>query len=142
FADNRVDPATGTLRLRAVFPNSDGMLIPGLFARVRLATGEPYKAQLVPEHAVRAGFDGRYVFVVNEKNVVESRAVKLGSSHDGLWVVKEGLTAGDRVIVSDPNSMKPGMTVKPELVDMPTQPKTSRDEPKPEKPSSPENKKP
>lgn len=113
FADNRVDPDRGTLRLRAVFANADGFLVPGLSARVRLAVGGPYKALLVPEEAVRVEDGVRFVLVVGEKDVVEQRKVTLGSRQDGLWAVKEGLHEDDRVVMGGPKGLRPGTTVRP-----------------------------
>jgi multidrug efflux pump subunit AcrA (membrane-fusion protein) len=91
--------------------------LPVLFARVRLPLGAPYKAVLIPDVAPLSDPDNRYVYIVNEKNVTERRGVNLGSLQDGLRVVKEGLSVGDRVIVSGLANVRPGMTVKPDLVD-------------------------
>jgi RND family efflux transporter MFP subunit len=147
FVDNRLNPATGTLHLRAVFPNADGFLLPGLFARVRLATGEPYKALLIPERAVTTGQEHSpsggppagqgtpYVFVVTDRNVVERRPVKLGAVFDGLRVVKEGLAVGDWVISSGPKGVRPGQTVAPQRTGLPNQPPAPGEAPGPEKPA-------
>jgi multidrug efflux system membrane fusion protein len=112
--DNRVDPATGTLHVRAVVPNSDGLLIPGLFVRVRLTLGAPYKALLVPEEAVGSrGGQQRFVFVVTDKDVVEERPVVVGPAQDGYRVIKDGLREGERVVSRGLNELRPGMTVTP-----------------------------
>jgi RND family efflux transporter MFP subunit len=115
FVDNQLDPRTGTLRLRAVLPNPDGVLKPGLFARVRLPLGEPYQALLVPERAT--GTDGlgtrKFVYVVDDKNAVHYRVVKLGTKHDGLVVVTEGLKPDEMVIGSGLQRIRPGSTVEP-----------------------------
>jgi multidrug efflux system membrane fusion protein len=113
-ADNRVDPRTGTLRLRAVLPNEDGLLLPGLFARVRLTTGEPYQALLVPERAVLTEKGEKFVLVVNGKDVVERRRVEVGPLHGDWRVVKTGLKAKDWVVLRDQHKLRPGMTVKPQ----------------------------
>lgn len=108
FTDIRVDAATGTLRMRAVFANPTGFLLPGLFVRVRLPVGKPYKALLVPEGAVEPIKTRRFVYVVNEKDVVERRRVVLGGLDGGMRVVKEGLKPDDRVIVGVmPTSLVP-----------------------------------
>ena len=119
FIDNRVDPDKGTLRMRAVFANADGLLVPGLSARVRLAIGGPYKALLVPAEAV--GFkDGQwFVLVVGEKDVVEWRTVVEGPRQDGSWTVKEGLRENDRVVVGGPKGLRPGTTVRPREASVP-----------------------
>jgi RND family efflux transporter MFP subunit len=115
FADNKVDPATGTLRARAVVANKDRLLRPGMFARVRLAVGKPYRALLVPAEAVSAEGEGRYVLVVNDKGVIERRPVTLGQQHEGLRVVTAGLKAEDRIIVGGPPGLRPGKSVRPLL---------------------------
>jgi RND family efflux transporter MFP subunit len=122
FMDNQVSPATGTLQLRAVFPNADQVLLPGLFARVRLATSAPYKALLVPERAINSDQGEKYVFVANDKNVAERRPVKLGSRQDGLRVVTEGITPEDRVIVNSAGGVKDGAAVEPKRVSIPAPP--------------------
>lgn len=122
FIDNQVNPASGTLQLRAVFPNADQVLIPGLSARVRLATSAPYKALLVPERAINSDQGEKYVFVANDKNVAERRPVKLGSRQDGLRVVTEGIKPEDRVIVGALNGVKEGVTVEPKRVSIPAPP--------------------
>jgi RND family efflux transporter MFP subunit len=113
FVDNRVDPDTGTVRARAVFANRDGALVPGLFARVRLAIGNPHKALLVPEEAIRTDQEQKVVYVVNDKDQVVSRHVVVGTAHDGLRVIAEGLKPEDRVITGGGRRVRPGMTVKP-----------------------------
>jgi RND family efflux transporter MFP subunit len=127
--DTRFDPARGTLHCRAVIPNADGLLLPGLFARVRLVTGPASKALLVSEGAVLTLLGQSYLFVVNDRDVVERRTVRLGVLHDGLRAVKEGLKEGEWVVVGV-TAMKAGMTVKPERVAMPTRttmPRNDRD---------------
>ena len=119
FIDNALDPATGTIRARAVVPNPDGALTPGLFARVRLQGEAREGAFLVNEQAVLTDQDRRYVYVVGDKNAAERRDVKLGAHVEGLVIVESGLKAGDRVIV---NGMRkiffPGQPVNPHDVPM------------------------
>lgn len=118
FADNRVSPEKGTLQLRAVLLDADKKLLPGMFCRVRLVTGEPYQALLVPERAVRESGGEKSVFVVNDKNTVESRRIELGPRQDdGLRVVRSGLKGEERVVL-DTRQVTPGMTVDP--VDTPS----------------------
>jgi RND family efflux transporter MFP subunit len=113
FVPNQVDPAKGTIRVRAVLENADGVLTPGLFARVRLPLGEPYKALLVPARAVGTDRGRKVVYVVNEKNVLEARPVTLGQREGDLVAVREGLKAGDRVVISGPGKPRAGTAVKP-----------------------------
>jgi RND family efflux transporter MFP subunit len=116
FVDNRIDPTTGTLRMRAVLANADGLLLPGMFAHVRLTTSEPYQALLVPEQAVGTDQGKKYLLVVSEQNVVDKRPVTLGPFYDGLRAVKEGLKEGEWVVITELNDAKPGTTVKPKRV--------------------------
>ncbi len=117
-ADSRIDPATGTARWRAVLPNKDGMLSPGMFVRVRLETGAPHKAAMVPDQSFRTEKGRIYVLIVTDRNVVERRDVKIGRLEDGLRGVTEGLTADDWVITSALKDLRPGMTVTPEKSEM------------------------
>lgn len=114
FAATSVSPTTGTLLLRGVLPNADGQMLPGQFARVRVPVRERKSALLVPQVAV--GFDqlGSYVFVVNEKNIVERRNVRTAVSEDGMYAIDEGLTGDERVIVNGLVRSAPGRPVSPE----------------------------
>jgi RND family efflux transporter MFP subunit len=116
FIGNRVDPQTCTLRMRAVLPNKDGRLVPGMFVRVRLPLGEPYTALLVPDRAVLVDAGEKFVLVVNDKNVVERRPVVLGQEEQGRRVVTKGLKPEDRVVVQGLHRLWPGMVVRPQLV--------------------------
>jgi RND family efflux transporter MFP subunit len=118
FMDNSLRPGTAALRVRAVLPNADGLLMPGLFVRVRLTTSAPFKALLVPEEAVVLGKGQASLFLVNDKSVVEERRVRLGQRHDGLRVVEEGVKAEDSVVFGGLRDLRPGMTVKPRKVDV------------------------
>src|SRR5262245_22266211 len=118
FIDNRVDPATGTMRVRAVLENKDGLFSPGFFVRVKLATGEPKPTVLVTERAIGTDQGRKYVLVVNDKNVVEYRQVELGPLADGLRAITSGLAPGDWVIVNGIQRARPGITVVPQKVAM------------------------
>ena len=119
FVDNQVNPQTGTLRLRGVFPNEDEALEPGYFARVRVIIGQPRSALLVTERAIDTDQGQKIVYVVNDKNEVVSRPISLGALHDGLRVIVEGVQPGERVIVNGLLQVRPGIIVEPKLVDMP-----------------------
>jgi RND family efflux transporter MFP subunit len=114
--DNEIDPKTGTQRWHVLLPNKEGILLPGMFVRVRLITSAPHKALLIPERALGMDQGLPFVFVVNDQDLVERRAVKIGQVDDGLRSVTEGLKAEDRVITSGLQKVRPGMgmTVKPE----------------------------
>jgi RND family efflux transporter MFP subunit len=113
-ADNQVNPATGSLALRMVFPNIEGDLIPGLFARVRMPVGAPQSELLISERAIGTDQSQKFVLTVGNDNTVAYRTVKLGGVHNGLRVVDEGLQPGDTVIVNGLLRVRPGMTVTPE----------------------------
>jgi RND family efflux transporter MFP subunit len=129
YADNRVDPSTGTSSWRALFPNPHGLLVPGMFARVRLPVGPPHPAVLLPERAAAVENRQAYVFVVNDKDVVERRAVTLGQLQDGLRVIEAGLKDGDRVVADPTAKVRPGMTVAPKLVPIPERPERGKEPP-------------
>jgi RND family efflux transporter MFP subunit len=115
-ADNRLNPATSSLVLRLVFPNDDGALLPGLFARVRLPVSAPQRAMLVSERAIGTDQSQKFVLAVEANNTVAYRAVKLGSAVHGKRVVREGLHPGEQIVVNGLQRVRPGMTVAPELV--------------------------
>jgi RND family efflux transporter MFP subunit len=113
--DNRVNPATGSLAVRLVFPNDDNALIPGLFARVRVPVSAPTAALLISERAIGTDQSQKFVLAVGADNTVTYRTVKLGSVIDGKRVVREGLSPGETIIVNGLQRVRPGMTVAPEL---------------------------
>jgi RND family efflux transporter MFP subunit len=120
FADNRVDPQTGTIRVRAVFANANRFFTPGLFARVRVPVGDKYQALLVPDRAIGTDQGQKYVLAVNKENVVEYRAVKLGRLHDGLRVIQDGLKPDELVIVNGIQRARPGVPVTPQRTEVAT----------------------
>jgi RND family efflux transporter MFP subunit len=119
FIDNQVDPKTGTLRLRGVFPNKDETLSPGFFVRVRVRIGMPHSALLVSERAIQADQGQKLVYVVNEKDEVVYRPVRVGARHGSLVEVEDGVKSSERIIVNGLQRVRPGVTVEPKLVDMP-----------------------
>jgi RND family efflux transporter MFP subunit len=120
FVDNQVNPKTGTIRLRGVFPNKDQVLVPGLFGRVRTPIGRPHKALLVSDRALDTDQGQKVLYVVNDKNEVASRPVGVGALHDGLREITDGLKPGERVVVTGLQQIRPGISVEPKLVDMPS----------------------
>jgi RND family efflux transporter MFP subunit len=112
FVDNRVNPATGTLRLRAVLANPDRVLVPGMFARIRIPVERIEGALLVPEAAILSEQTRKFVYVVNEQRVVEARPVHLGRAHGAQRVVLAGIGPGDAVVVSGLLMLRPGMQVQ------------------------------
>jgi RND family efflux transporter MFP subunit len=116
FVDSTVDPNTGTMELRGVFPN-DGppyVLLAGLFVRVRLPIAERENALLVTERALGLDQGGRFVLVVNNENKVEQRYVKIGALRDGMRVIEDGLKAEDSVVVKGIQRAIPGAKVTPQ----------------------------
>lgn len=116
--DNHLDTVSGTIRVRARFDNPDGTLIPGLYARVKVGAAKPRDALLVEDRAVGTDQDKKFVYVVGADDTVRYRPVTLGPAQDGLRVVTDGLTAGDRVIVNGLQHARPGMAVRPNMVAM------------------------
>ncbi len=114
FANNSVDTSTGTIQLRAIFPNKEKILFPGLFARVRIPLGEPAPALVVPNTALANDQVGDYLLVVNAQNVAERRDVKLGARVGAMCAITEGLNENDRVIIGGQSAVRPGATVTPE----------------------------
>jgi RND family efflux transporter MFP subunit len=113
FMDNRLDPKTGTITGRAVLPNPDLLLAPGLFARLRIPAGSKYKALLLPPEAVGSDLSQQFVFVVDDQNLVQYRKVTLGPIVDGLRVIRDGLQPEDWVIVKGVQRAKTGAKVDP-----------------------------
>jgi membrane fusion protein, multidrug efflux system len=119
FVDNQVNPKTGTLRVRGVFPNKDESLSPGFFARVRVPVGPPHQALLVSDRALDTDQGQKILYVVNDKNEVVSLPIRSGALHDGLRAIEDGLKPGERVIVNGLQLVRPGITVEPKLTAMP-----------------------
>lgn len=114
FVDNRFDAGTATMRARARVPNPDGLLVPGMFARLRLAGEAERDALLVPDKAVQTEQTVRYVLVLDAQDVVRYRQVEVGSlTEDGLREVTQGLGADDRVVAGGLFAARPGATVSP-----------------------------
>jgi RND family efflux transporter MFP subunit len=120
FAESGVDPGTGTLQLRGIFPNpgSNPVLLPGLFARIRMPIAKLPGSLMVTERAIGSDQSGRYLMVVNRENVVEKRQIRIGQLDDGLRVIEEGLRPDDRVIVKGIQRARSGAKVDPQPVEM------------------------
>lgn len=113
LVDNEVDTASGTVRLRAVFANPDGRLIPGQFVRIRLGEPKSEDRLTISERAVGTDQDKKFVLVVGSDNVAAYRQVELGAKVDGRRIVEKGLNAGDRVVVNGLQRIRPGAAVTP-----------------------------
>jgi len=124
FVDNRVVATTGTVRMRGVFENPKEQLKAGLFVRIRLPMSASYNALLIPDEAIQSDQERKYVWVVNAKNEIEYRPVELGQSLQKLRVIKppakgkegmEGLSEGDRVVISGMQRARNGLQVDVEV---------------------------
>ncbi|MGY2492461.1 efflux RND transporter periplasmic adaptor subunit [Cupriavidus sp. CP313] len=116
--DNRLDPRSGTIRVRAVFQNEDGRLLPGLYAKVKLGGGAPHAAVLVNDRAIGTDQGKKFVLVLDKTNKLVYREVELGPNHDGLRVVRKGLKPGETIVVNGLQRVRPGDTVQPKPVEM------------------------
>jgi RND family efflux transporter MFP subunit len=112
--DNRVDPNTGSILLRAVFSNEDGRIVPGLFARIRVPLSERHPALLVSERAIGTDQAQKYVLTLTASNTVAYTAVKLGPAVEGRRIVRSGLLPDEKIIVNGMERIRPGMPVTPE----------------------------
>jgi RND family efflux transporter MFP subunit len=139
FISNQLDPGTGSIRVRAVFPNEDGKLLAGLFGRIKMPLGPQHHALLVNDRAIGTNQGQKFILALSDKNEVEYREIDVGQMHHGLREVKqfrtipdaeakgkevakkvEVLKASDRVIVDGLQRVRPGMKVEPKIVDMQT----------------------
>lgn len=118
FVDNRIDAQTGTIRIRASFPNDDNALLPGLFARIRLVGSDSYEGILIDEKTVGTDLNNKFVLVVNSNNELEYRAIELGEKVNGLRIVTEGLTPKDKIVVNGLQRVGANMQIDPQLVPM------------------------
>jgi len=112
MADRALDPKTGTLAVRGVFPNPQGLLKPGQFAKIRALLENRQGALLVPQRAIVDVQGSKAVYVVGKDNRIESKAVTIGGSKDGSYIIDEGLTPTDLVVVEGVSKIRPGATVK------------------------------
>jgi multidrug efflux system membrane fusion protein len=120
FVDNRLDANTGSVRMRATFDNSDNSLVPGLFARVQLSGSEKAqtKAILISDRAVGTDQNRKFVYVVKADSTAEYRTVTLGPTFDGLRVVRDGVKAGEKIVVNGLQRVQPGAPVTAQVVAM------------------------
>ena len=116
--DNQVDARSGTVRVRAVLDNTDGRLIPGQFARLRMGQPKAEPALMVNERAIGTDQNKKFVLVVNTDNKAEYREVTLGANVDNLRVITSGLKSGERIVVNGLQRIRPGALVVPQVVRM------------------------
>lgn len=113
FVDNRVDPATGTIRGRALVPNPGGFLTPGQFGRLQLLGSGEFDALLVPDSAILSDQSRRFVWVLGKDDIPEQRVVEPGNLEQGLRIVRAGLQRDDRVVINGMQRVRPGGKVTP-----------------------------
>ncbi|CAG9187108.1 MULTISPECIES: efflux RND transporter periplasmic adaptor subunit [Cupriavidus] len=116
--DNRLDTRSGTIRVRAVFDNEDGRLLPGLYAKVKLGGGSPHDAVLINDRAIGTDQGKKFVLVVDKANKLTYREVDLGPTFEGLRVIRKGLKPGESIVVNGLQRVRPGDTVAPKPVSM------------------------
>ncbi len=115
FSDISVDPSTGEISIRALFPNPERILLPGMYVRGRMEQAINENAITIPKQAVQRSTEGSTVYIINKDNIAEIRGVKTGASHGEKWVILEGLKTGDRVAVEGIQKIRPGNPVNPVL---------------------------
>ena len=119
FSENRLDPQTGTMRVRAVLPNPDGILQPGLFGRINVPGSLPYRGVLIPDEAIVADQNRRLVMTVDADGKVAPREVRPGPRIDGYRVIRDGLDGSETLVIDGLMRAHPGGTVTPERVELP-----------------------
>jgi len=113
FSDVTVDPTTGSVTLRAIFPNPEGLLLPNMFVRAQISEGNLEQAMLIPQQAVSRNQKGEpYTLIVNDRNIVEIKPLALDRATGVNWLVSSGLEAGDRVIMEGRQMLRPGTRVE------------------------------
>lgn len=118
FVNNVLDPNSGTITVRAIVPNPDAFLVPGVFGRVRVPATEPYQGLLIPDTAIQSDQSRKIVMLVDDEGKVSPRPVEIGELFGGLRVIKKGLSPDDMVIVNGVQRARPGSTVTVETVDL------------------------
>ncbi|WP_454850832.1 efflux RND transporter periplasmic adaptor subunit [Rhizobium binxianense] len=121
FAENRVDNETGTMRIRARFPNPDFVLQPGLFGRVQVEASNTYRAILLPDEAIGSDQNQRVVYVVAEDGTVSTKPVRTGPRLYGYRVIREGMDGNETIVVNGLMRARPGTKVTPEMTELPQQ---------------------
>jgi multidrug efflux system membrane fusion protein len=122
FIDNAISQSSGTIRGRAVFQNPAALFTPGMFGRVQVPGSPPYEALLIPDEAVGTEQARKFVYVVDAENTARQKYLRLGQIQDGLRVVKDGLSADDRIVISGLTMVRPGAKVAPQEAPPPRTP--------------------
>jgi RND family efflux transporter MFP subunit len=125
FVDNELNPRSGTIRIRAVFDNPDGILAPGMFGRLRVPGSSEHEAILIPDAAIASDQARKVVMTVKEDGTVVPKPVTLGPVVDGLRVIRDGLAASDRVVIDGLQRARPGGKVAPQVATIEARPDKS-----------------
>ncbi|PCJ30445.1 MAG: efflux transporter periplasmic adaptor subunit [Gammaproteobacteria bacterium] len=112
--DNKIDPASGTIRARAIFDNPTGQLLSGMYARLKLGSAIEYPQILLTERAIATDQSRKFVYIISDENKTTYREVKLGNSIDGKRIILSGLAVGDKVVTRGLMRIRPGMLVDPQ----------------------------
>ncbi|MFT7005755.1 MAG: membrane fusion protein (multidrug efflux system) [Colwellia sp.] len=115
FAGTKIEQGMGTVELRAVFANPNGIILPGLFVTLITESQQKETMSMIPQAAVQANQQGKFVLVVDQSNTVKQRHVILGRRINAMWIVEEGLEAGEQVIIEGLQKVRVGVTVNPVL---------------------------
>lgn len=119
FADNRVDQASGTIRLRARFDNTDSLFQPGMFGRINVPASLPHEGVMLPDEAISSDQNRRIVYVVGDDGTVSAKPVRPGPRIDGYRVIRTGLDGSETVVINGLMRVRPGSKVTPKLVELP-----------------------
>ena len=111
FHDNKIEESTGTVTMRGTFKNTDNQLLHGEYVNVKLYSNKPVKTPIVPLVAVQENQAGKYVFTIDDKNLPQITYIKVNGQHGDNWIIKEGLKAGDKVIIEGIQKVRPNMPV-------------------------------
>jgi len=122
FWDNQINSSTGTILMRAKFPNPDSILLPGQYVRIKIISQHELKTIHIPQAAVLSDLGGKYVLVVDDKSMVSTQRVKLGYSFDKMIVVEKGLKKGQKIITQGLQKVRPGIKVNASLDTIPKSP--------------------
>jgi len=114
FVDNQVNRTSGTIRVRAVFPNHDSLFTAGQFGRIRIPGSEPYQAILIPDEALVSDQSRKIVMTVSADNVIVPKVVRPGPTHDGLRIIRDGLLPTDQIVIDGLMRARPGAKVTPQ----------------------------
>jgi membrane fusion protein (multidrug efflux system) len=111
FIDNKIDPSTGTVTLRATFKNPNNQLLHGEFVNIKLYSNRPVKTPIVPLVAVQENQAGKYVYKIDEQNLPQLVYIKVSGQHGDNWIIKDGLKTGDKVIVDGIQKVMPNTPI-------------------------------